>query len=159
LPLMDARSRALRQPPSPRGLPPPPGGPAPPRGASSVDGALGGAAAPAALRVVGEDDGDGRQGQRDRHGASPRGPGLLARTAPDHHGGDQQGGPVRLDQLLPGIGDLRADDVQSYLRSCGFAPVPDPRETAVVYANERGDEVVVPLRRDLADYARRLGEL
>lgn len=66
---------------------------------------------------------------------------------------------MRLDQLLPGIGELRADDVQAYLRSRGWSRVPDARERVVVYAHpETGDEVIVPLDPRFADYARRLGE-
>lgn len=66
---------------------------------------------------------------------------------------------MRLDQIFPGVAELRPDDVQRYLRGRGWHPVDDPRATVAAYANARGDEVVVPLDRALGDYARRLGEL
>lgn len=66
---------------------------------------------------------------------------------------------MRLDQVFPGVGELRPDDVQRYLRGRGWRAVHDPRATVAAYANPAGDEVVVPLDRALGDYARRLGEL
>lgn len=66
---------------------------------------------------------------------------------------------MRLDQIFPGVAELRPDDVQRYLRGRGWHPIDDPRAVVAAYANPHGDEVVVPLDRSLGDYARRLGEL
>lgn len=66
---------------------------------------------------------------------------------------------MRIDQLFPGVAELRPDEVQAYLRSRGWSPMADPRDSAVVYASADGDEVVVPVVRALGDYARRFGEL
>lgn len=66
---------------------------------------------------------------------------------------------MRLDQIFPGVAELRPDDVQRYLRGRGWRPIDDPRATVAAYANDAADEVVVPLDRALGDYARRLGEL
>lgn len=66
---------------------------------------------------------------------------------------------MRLDQLLPTIANLRPDDVQNYLRSRGWSPVPDPRTLAVVYSHPLGNEVDVPLEPKLFDYGRRMAEL
>jgi len=66
---------------------------------------------------------------------------------------------MRLDQLIPTIAELTADDVQIYLRTRGWFPVGDVRDVAVVYGHEGREQVMVPLDRTLGDYARVLGEL
>lgn len=66
---------------------------------------------------------------------------------------------MRLDQLIPAIAELTADDVQSYLRTRGWFSVGDVRDVAVVYGHEGREQVMVPLDRTLGDYARVLGDL